>query len=106
MCEKPGLIVNLHVPFTGSGGGGGGEGLSPPPPPPTWFGLTAAMFPNVVAPDKPSTPEEGDGRMEMSPSPFLWILMVPCFSSSCIFFSRLDCRWMASSFSFNTCRKE
>lgn len=44
--------------------------------------------------------------MEMSPSPFLWILMVPCFSSSWIFFSSLVCLWMASSFSFNICRSE
>lgn len=99
---------NVRVPLTGSGGGGGGGGGADMPViTPRWFGLTGPTVPPITAPaGTPSTPPGGEARMEMSPSFFLWILMVPCFSSSWIFFSRLLCLWMASSFSFNTSRRE
>lgn len=84
----------------GGGGGGGGSGTVRPCAAPS--------------PDPPATPCDpsrcpfpcgGDVRMAMSPSAFFWILMVPCFSSSWIFFSRLLCFWMALSFSFTILRR-
>lgn len=109
-CTVTTFTLNLHEPLTGGGGGGGGGGGWPGTPlkTPTWLDPTAVPFPptTTVAPGGSTAPGGQEGRMEMSPSPFLWILMVPCFSSSWIFFSKLLCRWMASSFSFSICRKE
>lgn len=41
----------------------------------------------------------GDTSPSPSPSPLTWICRLPRRSSSWIFFSSFDCRWMVSSFS-------
>lgn len=94
----------------GGGGGGGGSGMVRPCTSP----LATPPWLTMTSPDTPATPCDsgrcpfpcgGDVRMAMSPSAFFWILMVPCFSSSWIFFSRLLRFWMASSFSFTIRRR-
>lgn len=87
ILSQPILPVSDSAAISGRGESGTGEPALAVDPP--------------EMPTEPSDPA-GDtptGRMLMSPSPFFWILMDPCFSNSWIFFSSVDCRWMASSFS-------
>lgn len=71
----------------GGGGGGGGGGMIMPISAPV-TDPTGAGMPTPGMPGTPTLPGSRplvvgeEARMEMLPSPFFCILIVPCFSSS------------------------